>query len=385
MSSHVPGPGIPRFDVVVVGGGITGAAAAWYLSSRKTDVLLVDKNDLNTDASGRNAGSLHGQIQHAPFLDRGERWASEFAPALDLLHRSLQLWDGLGQAIGADLEVKTNGGLLIAETDAQMREVERKARLEMSLGFDVEILSRDDLNRIAPYVSDQMVGAELCPAEGKANPLLATPALALAAAQQGAAIWPGVEVVGLELSTTDIRLLTTAGPIDCDRVVCASGGGLRGFGDTLGVSVPLIDEPVQVSATESVAPYIDHLLYFAGDKLTLKQAQSGTVLIGGGWPSRVDPNTGDLVVDPDSLRRNLSVAQRVVPGVGPLNRTWPGMGIATPDLMPIIGALGDPRVLIGIYPHMGFTAGPLMGQILAMLAMDEDPVVDITPFSLQRF
>jgi glycine/D-amino acid oxidase-like deaminating enzyme len=61
------------------------------------------------------------------------------------------------------------------------------------------------------------------------------------------------------------------------------------------------------------------------------------------------------------------------------------MGIATPDLMPIIGALGDPRVLIGIYPHMGLTAGPLMGQILAMLAMDEDPVVDITPFSLQRF
>ena len=99
----------------------------------------------------------------------------------------------------------------------------------------------------------------------------------------------------------------------------------------------------------------------AGGKLTLKQASAGTVLIVGGWPAKADLASGVLAVDPDSLRRNLEVAIRVVPKVGSLSliRSWPGNGIATPDLAPIVGHLGDERVLAGVYPHMGFTAGPL--------------------------
>ena len=58
-----------------------------------------------------------------------------------------------------------------------------------------------------------------------------------------------------------------------------------------------------------------HLVYFAGDRLTLKQARSGGLLIGGGWPARLDPVTGRPVVDPDSVRANLRAAIRVVPAL----------------------------------------------------------------------
>ena len=67
-----------------------------------------------------------------------------------------------------------------------MRDIERKVRIEREQGLDVEMLSASDLQRIAPYVSDRMVGGELCRSEGKANPLLATPALARAAKRAGA-------------------------------------------------------------------------------------------------------------------------------------------------------------------------------------------------------
>lgn len=73
-----------------------------------------------------------------------------------------------------------------------------------------------------------------------------------------------------------------------------------------------------------------------------------------------------LAVDPDSLRHNLVAAIRVVPKVGSLSliRSWRLNGIATPDLAPMVGHLGDERALAGVYPYMGFTAGPLMGEVL---------------------
>ena len=62
-------------DVVIIGGGVTGAATAYYLADSHLSVVLVEESDLNTKASGRNAGSLHAQMQMDPFRERGLEWA----------------------------------------------------------------------------------------------------------------------------------------------------------------------------------------------------------------------------------------------------------------------------------------------------------------------
>jgi glycine/D-amino acid oxidase-like deaminating enzyme len=157
---------------------------------------------------------------------------------------------------------------------------------------------------------------------------------------------------------------------------------------TLGLDLPITDEPVQVHATESVAPVIPHLVYYAGGRLTLKQARAGTLLIGGGWPATVDPATGHPTVSLDSMRRNLRVAQHVAPWIGSLDviRAWAGVGNATPDLRPLIGeSPSAPGVFVGMFPHMGLTAGPLMGQVLSALVEGKDPGRELTPFALDRF
>jgi len=375
------------WDVLVVGGGVTGCSAAWHLAGFGAEVLLLEQFDLNTQASGRNAGSLHGQIQHGSFLEFGDEWGRAFLPALLFLHRSLDIWRGLGERLSTDLEVRLNGGLLIAETADQMRDIERKVAIERSVGVESDLLDRQDLAKVAPYVSSRMVGAQLSRVEGKANPMLAAPALARAAIGRGADIQVNTKVRGLDWGNGVFTALTSTGKVTARRVVLVTGNSLNRFASLWGRPLPIMDDPAQVGATEPMAPMVHHLVYYAGGQLTFKQAKAGTLLIGGGWSSDIDPSTGVTRVNPANLVANMRVALRVVPSLAGVRliRTWSGAGLATPDLSPIIARLGPPGLVVGVYPHMGLTAGPLLGRVLAQLALDRPPEVDLTPFAPDRF
>ena len=100
-----------------------------------------------------------------------------------------------------------------------MRDIERKVRIERAQGLDVELLSASDLQRIAPYVSERMVGGELCRSEGKANPLLATPALARAARRAGRAPAAAHRAARARACGRPLHRAHRAGEIDARRVV----------------------------------------------------------------------------------------------------------------------------------------------------------------------
>ncbi len=375
-------------DVVVVGGGITGASAAYHLAKTGARVALLERFELNTEASGRNSGSLHGQIQHPPFLERGEGWARSFLPALEFLVDSVAMWSELGAELGTELEVTNNGGLLVAETAAQMRDIERKVRVERNAGFGAEVIGREDLSRLAPYVSSAMVGAEYTPHEGTVNPLLGAPALARSAQALGATVHTHVDVRGIDRATAGLTVTTSRTTVRCRRLVIAAGSGVAPLASLAGVRLPVELAAVQLSVTEPLERFVEHLVYYAGGALTFKQAKAGSLLIGGGWPADLDPTTGQVRVSLDSLRGNLGVAQRVVPGIGRalLLRSWAGVVRETPDLMPFIGPLDNRSdVIVGLFPHMGMTAGPLLGKTLAALALGENPERDLAPFSPDRF
>jgi glycine/D-amino acid oxidase-like deaminating enzyme len=369
-------------DVLVVGGGITGSATARHLAAAGAGVVLVERFDLNTQGSGYNAGSLHAQIQHDPFLRRGEGWARAYEPATRFLLDAIALWRELPEVLGVDLEVAVMGGVLVAETDAQLRDIERKVRLERAQGLPSELLSRADLQRVAPYVSSRMAGGELCAIEGKANPLLAGPALARDAERRGARVLRHTDLTALAREGEGFIAVTTGGPIRARRVISCGGVDAGRVTGMLGVSLDVTGEAIQASVTEPVAPLVRHLLYFAGEKLTLKQARVGSLLIGGGWPARLE--NGRPTVSLASLRENLRVAQAVVPALAHarLLRTWAGYVNATPDWMPLIGEISRvPGLYVGVFPYMGFTAAPLLGQVLGDLALGRDPGRDLSPFT----
>ncbi len=369
-------------EALVVGGGITGVATAWYLAREGVDVILLERSELGPARSGANAGSLHAQLQQVPFAERGERWARAYAPATRFLLDSIQLWRGISEELGEDLEVAITGGILVADSPDQLPMIERKVAIEREQGVTSELLSAVDLHDLAPYVADGMAGGELCPDEGKANPLLATVALAASAAGVGARIMPRTELVSLKREHESFRASTSAGDVTCQRVVSCGGVDAGVVTAMAGVPVSVGAEPIQASVTEAVEPLIAHLVYFAGAPLTLKQARAGSILIGGGWPAQLRDR--QPLVDRDSLLANLSVATRVVPRVAQarLLRTWAGFVNATADWLPLIGELpGCPGIFIGAFPYMGFTAGPLLGKTLAELLCRGETQADISRFT----
>lgn len=374
-------------DVLVVGGGITGCAAAWHLAGLGAQAVLLEEHDLNTLASGRNAGSLHGQIQYPSFQELGEEWGRSFLPALRFLSDSLPMWKTLDEELQADLEVSLNGGLLVADDPRHLPLIERKTELERSAGVESEMLSGDDLRRLAPCLSPSLAGGQLCRVEGKANSLLAAPAFARAARRRGAVVKTNAPVLGIEESAGVFQVRTTRGRTAARKVILACGNQLNRFSHLWGRKLPITDEPAQLAATEPLAPLIKHLIYFADDKLTLKQAAAGSILIGGGWRADVDPATGLPKVNPASLISNTRAALQAVPSLAGARvyRSWAGVGLTTPDLRPIIGTPGPPGLLVGTYPHMGLTAGPLLGRTLARLALDLPPDRNLEPFSPHRF
>ena len=366
------------YDVIVIGGGIAGAATAYFLAADGVSTLLLERHDLNTQASGANAGGLHGQIPFEPFAQEGDAWLEAFSPVIGLLAEAVALWRELPAMLGADLEVALTGGLIVAATDSDMRLLERKAAIERRHGLDVEILDRETLRDFAPYLADSMIGGAFCASEGNANPLRATPAFAARARQLGARIRTQTNVVGLSRRGDGYVAHTDRGDFECARVVNAAGADAGRIAGMLGVNLHVEGEPIQASVTERVAPLIPHLLYFTGAMLTLKQTAQGTLIIGGGWPAALDPLQRP-VVDADSLARNLAVAVDVVPALASVHvvRSWAGVVNGTHDWKPILGECpGVPGFYIVFFPWVGFTAGPLAGRIAASLVQGKPPPVD---------
>jgi glycine/D-amino acid oxidase-like deaminating enzyme len=366
-------------DVIIIGGGIAGAATALYLARDGVAVRLIEAGVIGGAASGANAGSLHAQIPHDPFQRLGADWARGFQPAVRLFIASLAMWRNLEADLGVDLEIGFGGGVLIAANDREMAEIAAKAATERAAGLDVELLDRAAIRARAPYLADSCIGGAFCASEGKANPLLVAPALAAAARAAGVEIVTGAGPVQISASGTGYAVAAGAATHHARRLVIAAGAQTGVLAAQLQAPLAIEAFPIQVSVTEPTDAFVPHLVYCAGAKLTLKQSRHGSLLIGGGWDARLD-SRGRPMVDPVNLAANMQVAASVVPRVKALQlvRSWAAFVNGTADWLPILGELpGSPGVFVNYVPWMGFTGGPAGARIVADLVQGRGNSLDI--------
>jgi len=383
-------------DVAILGGGLVGCATAWFLARRGLSVVVVDSGDLNQGASGRNAGSLHFQLEPrmADILRSSPDRLGQLVP---LSLQAIDDWRMLPEALGTDLEVAMHGGLLVAETADDVELLERKGVLEQRVGLPSEMLGRRSLERIAPYLSGAVCGAAFCSVEGHANPRLVAPALARAAQRVGACLFVGVTYRGARRVAGAWELDATAEDgrsveIRARQLVIAAGAWSGPILADLGVRLPLRPIPLTMSVTERTRPAVGHLIQHMSRHLSLKQLKSGNVIIVGSWPSRLCwsgevAGQSDNELLPESIIGNFVVARDIVPLVSSLHvlRSWSGIASDTPDHLPLLGRVPG---LIDAYVAAGgstFTLGPTVGRLLSELIVDGRPTLSVAPFDPGRF
>ena len=358
-------------DVLIIGGGLLGTSLAYYLAKEGTDVTLIERDEINREASGTNAGSFHFQIalhQLTPNMTDSEkkRLASEVKLQVD----AASLWDSLEKELDADLGVHFDGGIMVAETEEEMRVLRDKEEIERSAGLESHILVGDEMRSFAPYLAPDLAGIAFCPREGHANPLLVGPTYAYRAAERGVQIRTGCGAESIErLSSGSYRfkVKTNRGEILARRVVNAAGAWTTELSAQLGLNLPMGLSGLHVNVTEPREYFLKSMIQHIGRRLTLKQTHNNTFIIGGGWPSRHENFPKRYSNMWSSTAGNLAVALRVLPMLKDVRllRTWSGVWAYTKDFKPILGESERvPGYHVAMVPT-GFTLGPMVAQMLA--------------------
>jgi glycine/D-amino acid oxidase-like deaminating enzyme len=376
---------IPRdIDVAIIGGGIIGLCAARDLAREGQGVLVLD--DGSHCGTTANAGSLHVQMQ-SRFIRMYPDQVVGLEASLPLYAAAAEYWAALQRDLGTDFELRTSGGLMVAEDETAYAFLEAKCAREAALGLRVHMLRRAELERIAPYLGPAIIGAELCEHEGKLNPLLANQAVRRAMLAEGALHVPETRVQHITREGAAWRVATTRGDLRAGRVLIAAGAGTGALLAPLGLRVPTVAEPLHMNVTEATAPLIGHLVQHAERMITMKQLAAGQVVIGGGWPARLAGGHGHPEVEASSLFGNLGLAQHLVPQVGRLRliRTWAGVN-TTCDGQCILGeAPGLPGLFIAVPGDAGYTLGPLVARMAVARMHGRDAGFDIARFTPARF
>jgi sarcosine oxidase subunit beta len=356
--------------VVIVGGGVTGLSAGWWLARAGVDVLVLDKGIVGWEASGRNGGGA--THVYSPFGLEEQR-----------------LWPQMDELLGYPTEHQSFR-IGVALSEAQLALARRWAEIGEARGFRWEPLDRRQLKELVPIVGDNAIGGTYLHFGGHANPQRTVQAYAWALQDCGGRILQHTTVMGLEQRGGRVTAVeTTRGTFGADAVVVAAGPQTGHFADMLGVTLPLAPARVEMIATEPIP--LMGVGGVAGNGLYGRQTLRGNLVYGGGpheWVNVPDMATPEHRSTP--LVRNL--ARRLAelfPGAAHVRmiRAWSGLVENTPDGLPVVDRLASPdNVVIATMSSVGFGLSPASGRAIAELVQHgRCSFADLRALALSRF
>jgi sarcosine oxidase, subunit beta len=357
-------------DVVIVGGGVTGLSAAWWLARSGVKVTVLDKGIVGWEASGRNGGG-----------------ASHYqSPLFDEEHR---LWPQMDELLGYPTEHQRER-IIIAMTERQWEQYQFIAKRHHRLNHDVELLDAKQVLDAVPLASEKCFGGVHYKFGGHANPQRTVQAYAWAFQDLGGTIIQHSPVTGFETAGGKVTGVKTArATYGCDTLVIAAGPQTDKLTAQLGVEIPLASARAEMIITEP-APMMK-IGGVDGHKLYGRQTQRGNLAYGGGPHEWIDVGeTGPAARPSTPLMRNLaSRLAELLPKAAHLNviRSWAGVIENTPDGRPIIDRLSSPdNVVVATMSGVGFGLSPASGHAIRDLVLDGAcSFADISILGLSRF
>jgi sarcosine oxidase subunit beta len=360
--------------IIVIGGGITGTAAADALAREGYGVTLIEKSSLAAMASGRTLGGVRQSGRH---------------PAeLPLARAAVELWKQLGEELGADVGYRRGGNLRLARTPAEVDVIRGIVERQRAQGLELEFLPDDAAVRaIAPSLSHHVLAASHCATDGHADPLKATNALAESARRHGATIREGVAVRSIGITNGRVTGVATGdGFVPGERVIVAAGVDSPALLAPIGLDLPLSIRQVSVVQTEPLPPSLGQVFGVANADCAGRQEIDGRLRFTDGGSSG-----GPWVAEPtvEIVRDLVARVAHVLPAAGKAKvaRTWTGLIDLTPDTLPVIDApdcVAGLVIAAGFSGH-GFCLGPVSGLLCADLALGRAPRHDLSAFRIDRF
>jgi len=360
-----------RYDVIVVGAGIVGAACADECARAGMRVLVVDREGIGGGATAAGMG-------HIVVMDDSE---AQFA----LTRYSQQLWQALRPMLPAEVEYEQCGTIWVAADDEEMAEVHRKRDYHESRGVSVEVLASADLERLEPNLRKGLAGGLLVPQDGVLYPPCAARFLLLRAKERGADVRLGLAVTQFGEGTVSLGDGTK---IFADKLVNAAGAWATAL--TTGLEVK--KRKGHLVITDRYAGFVRHQLVELG---YLKSAHSvsadsvafnvqprktGQVLVG----SSRQYGAEHKEVDDEILRRMMRRACEYMPALAQTSviRTWTGFRAATPDKLPLIGPWPADNTLFLATGHegLGITTSLGTARLLVDQMIGRPPEIAMEPY-----
>ena len=412
-------------DIVIIGGGIVGVSTAWFLAKQGVNVTLCEKGHIAGEQSGRNWGWVRQQ-------GRDPR-------ELPMMIDSMRIFSELEEEIGESVGFTRGGCLFMAETDRDIQSFHDWLATAREFELDTRIMDAGDLESVVTGATTRWKGAMYTPSDARAEPHRAAPAIARAAARAGATILTACAVRGIESSGGRVSsVVTEHGAIRTSVVLCAAGAWSSVFCRSLGVAVPQLKVRGTVARTAPAEKVLDGNLF--DNRLGIRRRDDGgytvahgSILDHGITPStfrhafkflpallkeirvlririgrdfvdeftmpakwdldRPSPFEDNRILDPapsqrvlKGIRRNLDDMFPQLAGVS-IVESWAGMVETSPDVVPMIGEVGDVagfHLATGFSGH-GFGIGPGAGKALAAMLTGNDSGIDLSPFRLSRF
>jgi sarcosine oxidase subunit beta len=369
-------------EIVIIGGGVIGCSIAYNLAKEGVDVVVIERNYLASEASGRCGGMIWAKWYPMETSEVMARVGNM------TLNRFANLEEELETSIEYNIE-STIACIKAGEEEECEPEI-----LELERYFDtkLEFLKPEEIKKMAPYIgvdNYESFGGYLHAGtilRASANPFLTLHALANTARRLGTTIYTDTEVTGIIVENEKVKgVQTSKGDIQTNIVVDAAGAWSADVARMAGLKIPTRPHGEEAMVTEPLMP----LQYFPAISETWgRQTKSGQILLGEEtFPEQASSYSTKTTLD--FLPRISEYLLQLFPSFEHVNiqRQWAGTQDITPDELPILGKVDE---VAGLILACGFTAGfcisQAVGEIITDIILEKDKNLDIAEaLSLNRF